>query len=689
MPSLKTLAAALCIASAPAALLAHEAPAPASQAAAPSLASAPAGAETYVITSTGGRHGEVKFWTDKDGVRWSRESLLLRGWTADLETAVRQAPDGSLASVTVRGKGFGGDASETFTASGGRYRFESRADRGKGQSKPGQTYLPIAGFVTAPRLLVEALAKAPNRTLDLLPSGRARLVTLTTAEVANAKGEKKTLTLVAVEGVNLGATAVWMDGDRYFAQVDYLYFTPEGWESAAPELGRLQDAALAKRAPELLARIAPRQTTPVAFTKVKLFDAEKLAFLNDQTVVAQGGRIVAVGPSASTNVPAGARVIEGRGKTLTPGLWDAHFHYASDDGGVLALAQGITSVRDPGNKVEASLARIARLQRGELLGPRVTPVMLIDGRGPYTAQMAVVATTEAEAVAAVRQAKAQGFKGVKLYGSLDKALVPAIAAEADRQGLWVQGHLPHGLRPLEAIRAGYDEITHLYFVAMQGLPDDVVEGSNTMKRFYGPLGGFADVDFASPQMAALLDEMAKRKTVVDPTLALVEGFAIDPGVLSPSYAPFAGTLPAALERSLKTDAGLAETPEVPRARMRASVARMVALVGELHRRGVPIVAGTDGYGIEMVRDVELYAEAGMTPAEALATATINPARAFGVDGEVGSIAVGKFSDLVLVDGDPSKHVGNVRHVEWVMQGDRLMKASDLREAAGLSGPPRR
>jgi imidazolonepropionase-like amidohydrolase len=120
-----------------------------------------------------------------------------------------------------------------------------------------------------------------------------------------------------------------------------------------------------------------------------------------------------------------------------------------------------------------------------------------------------------------------------------------------------------------------------------------------------------------------------------------------------------------------------------------SVAKLQALVVELQRRGVTVLAGTDGYGFELVRELELYVAAGMKPADALAAATIVPAQTFGVGGETGSIAVGKRAELVLVDGDPSKRIGDLRNVEIVMQGDRLMMAGDLRAAVGITGAPKR
>jgi imidazolonepropionase-like amidohydrolase len=123
--------------------------------------------------------------------------------------------------------------------------------------------------------------------------------------------------------------------------------------------------------------------------------------------------------------------------------------------------------------------------------------------------------------------------------------------------------------------------------------------------------------------------------------------------------------------------------------MGKSFAKLQALVMELHRRGAPVLAGTDGLGLELVRELELYVAAGMSAADALAAAAIVPAETFGVGAETGSIVVGKKAELALVAGDPAKRIGDLRNVELVMQGGRLMKADDLRAAIGISGPPKR
>jgi len=301
--------------------------------------------------------------------------------------------------------------------------------------------------------------------------------------------------------------------------------------------------------------------------------------------------------------------------------------------------------------------------------------------------MANVATSEAEAVALVGKAKANGFIGVKFYGTLDPAWLPAAAAEAHKLGLHVHGHIPHGIRPSQAIKDGYDEITHINWVMMEAMPDSILPVDNGIMRFEGP-GRFAkDVDLDGPALTNIVSTMAKKQIYSDPTMVAFEGLYVpENGDLSPSYAPFVGTLPPTTERGFRAG-GFAVPKDLSRADYRASWAKMVALLGRMHQAGVPIVAGTDGAGIELVHELEIYVQAGFTPAEALAAATIVPARLVGQDRTTGSISVGKAADLALVDGDPSTRIGDLRQTRVVMLDGKLLDADDLRQAAGFAGRP--
>src|SRR5262249_19969032 len=150
--------------------------------------------------------------------------------------------------------------------------------------------------------------------------------------------------------------------------------------------------------------------------------------------------------------------------------------------------------------------------------------------------------------------------------------------------------------------------------------------SNGIMRFEGPGRYAKDVDLDGPAMKQIVAAMASKHIYNDPTMVAFEGFYVpENGELSPSYAPFVGTMPPTTERGFKTG-GFAVPKDLTRANYRASWAKMVALLGRMHQAGVRIVAGTDGAGVEIVHELEIYVQAGFTPAEALAAATIVPAR---------------------------------------------------------------
>jgi imidazolonepropionase-like amidohydrolase len=349
---------------------------------------------------------------------------------------------------------------------------------------------------------------------------------------------------------------------------------------------------------------------------------------------------------------------------------------------------GVTSVRDPGNSDIQTIDRRQRVAAGTLLMPHVHASSLIDGKGPYTAQVANVATSEAEAIALVDKAKATGFEGVKFYGTFNKDWLPAAIAEAHRQGLHVHGHIPVGMRTLEAINDGYDEVTHINWIIMQAMPDSVIAQSNGIQRFEGPGRYGRTVDLDGAAMKAIVTTMAQKHIYSDPTMvAFEELYVPENGDLGPAYAPFVGTLPPATERNFRTG-GFAVPKDLTRADYRASWQKMVQLLGRMHKAGIPVVAGTDGSGIELVHELEIYVQAGFSPAEALAAATLVPAKLVGADTHTGSISVGKDADLALIDGDPAKNVGDLRHTRMVMLGGQLMDADSLRAAAGFSGRPR-
>ena len=653
------------------------------------LAKPPANATHYTIQSTAGKHGDSWIWTTADGTRKGRESMNLRGQIFEMDSSGKDGTDGMAANVVIRGVTPQGDAAETFDIQGGKAKWKSPVDDGGAVYAAPAFYITLNGPIQVSAWMLEALLARPDHTLALLPGGKAHADKLTTLTVGEGE-RKKVVTAWAITGINNSPIPIWADANnKFFGFSFFLSWLPDGYTGEHARLTDAQTKALAARAPALRKALLKTPAGAVAFRDVQVFDADGKKFVADQTVVVENGRISALGPAASVNLPPGAQVIDGRGKTLIPGLWDCHLHVANDDNGLQELSMGVTSVRDPGNVDKLTIDRRERAARGELLMPNVYPSSLIDGKGPNSAQVANVATTEAEGIKLVDQAKANNFTGVKFYGTLNPAWVKPMAAEAHRLGLHVHGHIPEGMRPLQAIYDGYDEITHINWIVMQAMPDSVIAVDNGIARFEGPGRYAKDLDIdRNPELNKLVSTMAARGIYNDPTMVAFESLYVpENGDLSPAYAPFVGTLPPASERGFRIG-GFQVPKDLTRADYRASWAKIVQLLTKMHKAGVPIVAGTDGAGIELVRELEIYVEAGFTPAEALATATIAPAKLVGQNKNTGSIVVGKVADLALVQGDPSKKIGDLRQTRVVMLGGKIMDPDALRSAAGFSGRPK-
>lgn len=569
---------------------------------------------------------------------------------------------------------------ERFELAAGVARWDNGAEEGERRLTTAAYYVPLNGSIEDLARLATALLAAPGGRLPLLPEGEARIEPAGSAEARSAAGVR-TVDLYAVSGLDFVPAYIWLDGDRrlFALSQGWSATVRTGWEEAVPALTARQEAASGKHEKDLAARLARRPAGALAITGARLFDPATGATFSDTTVVISGRRIQAVGRDGEIEVPAGAEVIEARGRTLLPGLWDMHAHLSSTDG-VLNLAAGVTSARDLANDTDQLLDLRRRFDAAEAVGPRVVMAGFIDGPGPYAGPTKVLVDTEEEALAAVDRYAELGYEQVKLYSSLDPRLVPPIVERAHRRGLRVSGHIPYGMTAEQAVRAGFDEIQHTNFLFLSFL-----EGvdTRTPARFTEVGARGAELDLGSPAVRSFLRLLDERDVEVDPTLATFEQiFVGTAGEISSDFAAVADRLPPQVRRGLLT--GGLQKPEGMEQRYRDSYRNMLRMVHALYDNGVTIVAGTDALaGFALHRELELYVDAGIPAPDVLRIATLGAAEVTKRDKDLGTITPGKLADLILVDGDPVARIGDIRRVVLTVKDGVIYDPAELYRAIGV------
>ena len=410
------------------------------------------------------------------------------------------------------------------------------------------------------------------------------------------------------------------------------------------------------------------------------------------TVVVADGRIASV-TEQPVEIP-GAIRIDATGKFLIPGLWDMHVHVSVPQIAYpLFVANGVTGVREMYSGIPLATIRQWKAVPGT---PRIAAPGFIDGPLMLPAGAAwpsAVAVANAEqARQAVRSLAAQGADFLKVYNSVPRDAFFALAEEARAAGIPFAGHVPEEVSPLEASNAGMLSEEHLNNILLTAstredelraervatMKDPKLSGSQRLQLLaWPPLAGLVDT-YDERKAADLFSAFAKNGTWQTPTLSILYGFAHqrDAGFASDPrrrYLPKSWTGmgdPSAMDY-LK-DLSPAEY-EVLHQRMRLLLARYMKLVGDMHRAGVPLLAGTDtnpfnpvlpGWGLH--EELALLVDCGLTPMEALQTATRNPALYFGKLTEMGTIEEGKAADLVLLDADPLEDIHNTQKIAGVV-----------------------
>ena len=440
-------------------------------------------------------------------------------------------------------------------------------------------------------------------------------------------------------------------------------------------------------------------TARIALTHARVIDGTGTAVQLDQTILIDHGIIRAVGDSAHVAIPAGTQVVNVVGKSVMPGLVMVHEHmfYPSGAGGVynqqslsfprLYLAGGVTTARTAGNMAGyADLELKHAIDSGRVVGPDLdvtAPYLNGPGLPIYQVHALSGAPDAREMVAHWADRGATSFKA---YMQIRRDELAAVVKEAHRRKLKVTGHLC-SITFREAATIGIDNLEHGLVVAsdfVAGKKPDLCPTANG-----GVTASLMALDVASEPVQSLIRYLVAKHVALTSTLTVFETFT--PGRPKAPQGALDAMLPEARAQYTQTWTQVASQPTSPYATLLPKEMQFeLAFV----RAGGQLLAGTDptGYGGVVAgysnhRELELLVEAGLTPLEAIKVATLNGAEYLGRATRVGSIAIGKRADLLVVNGDPSSRIADIEKVETVFKDgigyDSAKLFSSVKGSVGL------
>jgi len=427
--------------------------------------------------------------------------------------------------------------------------------------------------------------------------------------------------------------------------------------------------------------------TALVFTDVTVIDATGAPAKPDMTVVIKGGRIAALGKTANLDVPENAHVVDATGKFLIPGLWDMHIHPWSGKNFLsLFTANGVTGVRVMrGEPVHHKWRQ--EISAGKLIGPRmVISSPVIRFRGDFPA-----GSGQDEGRQAVRKVKKEGVDLVKVFNDIPPDAYFAIADEAKKQGIPFAGHVPFFVSLAEASDAGQQSIEHCVFVLRASSSEGEEELRKKAKETHTPGGRtlegvraryklVADITYSEKKAAELFARFVKNNTWVCPTLMAYNSmlFLSEQDLANDPRLKY---IPLSTRYRMKNDVRVAAATGEGRADLKKLCEKNLAIVGAMSDAGVGLLAGTDTYtpGLDLQDELALFVQAGLSPMQALQTATYNPAKCLGKLDSMGTVERGKVADLVLLDADPLQDISNTQKIAAVVVGGKIFQRAALQK----------
>lgn len=605
----------------------------------------------------------------------TRQSVAPAAESSSMLTAMFDAQ--RLAKFSFRSTNEDTQVSESFSQQNKMIQWKS--PRAKGQQKTKDNYLYLSPTFT-PVYLAEVIKRVAQHRTQPIPVAPGGIFYYTKAQDFTVPKSKTKLTLYKVMGRSVRPDYLWLTRDlslaAAFSRGTAYYDT--AFKAVLPTLEKMQTNVEKAHWTNMSSELTHSLPDSLLIKDVTIFDAKNARFLAGQSVLIREGKIARVAPRV--RVPSKTKIINGKGKTLIPGLWDMHAHIYELDA-LFQVASGVTNVRDKGNEA-AIIERMRKMDNGELIGPRLYLSGFIDKRSDYNVSIVPPVDTLEEALAKVDDYKALGYSDIKIYGSIPIDWVKPIGDKAHRLGLTLTGHIPQGMKVSDAIKAGFNEVTHSNFLLLQFLDISEIDTRTRSRHIYAAQHG-GSIRLDSQEVQDFIKLLKKHKTVVDPTLVgYTAMFTQQEGQFDPRLASSQSHLPPTVFQSFMGPQ--MDVSDENRMAYKASAMTLTSLIKMFIDENIPVVPGTDDLpGLVLHNELQAYHQAGVPIAKVLQMATLKSAEIAHQEDKFGSITAGKSADVVLIEGDLSKDLSLLSQASLVVKGKHYYIPSELYKAVAV------
>ncbi|MDQ3019885.1 MAG: amidohydrolase family protein [Bacteroidota bacterium] len=634
----------------------------------------------YSVVKSGTISGEQKAWqTSPDQFNYTYY-YNDRGRGDSLSAAIQTNKEGLIVSLNINGVDYYKNPySESFEIIGDSAVWTINGDR-KAKKFDNQFYYSYL-IPSINELEINWLMKQPGRKGNVLPESFIHADEPVSKSISY-DGRSAVLNLYSIYFDTLPAPwYVWMtDKGHLFALVNsWFSIIEEGYETWADTLNAIQELAGQKYFLNQMKEFSENLPAHILITHANIFQSADASLLEDMTVEVLNGDIADIYPASENKITEADTIINAAGKFLMPGLWDMHGHYYKE-AGVWYLSGGVTHVRDMGNS-KILLTYKEEIANNNMLGPDISYISgFIDKIDPYQGPTGKMVGSIEEAIKAIDEYKQLGYDQIKIYSSIKPEWVPAMAEHAHTLGMRICGHIPSFMTGEQAIRDGYNEMTHMNFVFLNFMGDTIDTRTPLRFRLVGDNAG--KIDLQSKEVQSFISLMKEKSITLDATLNIFGGmFNEFKGDTSASLKPVISWLPDYLLTELANQTPFGSEDNKPD--YQSAFANMKKMLKLLYDNGILLVAGTDGgEAIGLHHELEIYVEAGIPANEVLKIATYNAALNCNLQNKYGEIKTGRTADLILIDGNPMNNISDIRRVELVIKNNKIYNPKQLLASQG-------